>query len=203
MAELPPAPPPPLGGAVPPPPTPGPSVGAPGPAGPSWGGPPSGSWQRPPELTGPAPGVFFGDPAARLVAYIVDAIIVSLVVLVVAIVGAAVALSGLATGSDSGLIASAIGGVFIIVVGSLAFSLAYFPWFWAHGGATPGMSLLGLRVVRDADGGPISGSQAILRLVGYWVSGFVFYLGYIWILIDKRRRGWHDLIAGTVVIRTR
>jgi len=29
----------------------------------------------------------------------------------------------------------------------------------------------------------------------------VFYLGYVWILVDKRRRGWHDLIAGTVMIK--
>jgi hypothetical protein len=54
--------------------------------------------------------------------------------------------------------------------------------------------------LRDADGGPITSGQAILRLFGYWVSGFVFYLGYIWIFIDKRRRGWMDLIAGTIVI---
>jgi uncharacterized RDD family membrane protein YckC len=62
------------------------------------------------------------------------------------------------------------------------------------------MRLFRLRVVRDADGGPISGGQAILRLIGFWVSSFVLYLGFIWILIDSRRRGWHDLIAGTVVI---
>ena len=42
---------------------------------------------------------------------------------------------------------------------------------------------------------------AILRLVGYWISGAVFYIGYIWILIDKRHRGWIDLIAGTVVVK--
>ena len=29
----------------------------------------------------------------------------------------------------------------------------------------------------------------------------VFYLGYIWIFIDKRKRGWFDLIAGTVVVK--
>ena len=39
------------------------------------------------------------------------------------------------------------------------------------------------------------------RLIGYWISGIVFYLGYIWIFIDKRKRGWFDLIAGTVVIK--
>ena len=62
------------------------------------------------------------------------------------------------------------------------------------------MKMMGIRVVRDRDGGPITSGQAILRLIGYWVSGLVFCLGYLWILIDKRRRGWHDLIAGTVVV---
>jgi uncharacterized RDD family membrane protein YckC len=80
-------------------------------------------------------------------------------------------------------------------------TLGYFPWFWVRDGATPGMKMQNLRVVRDADGGPLSVGQAILRLIGYWVSGAVFYLGFIWIFIDKRRRGWHDLIAGTVVIK--
>ena len=55
-------------------------------------------------------------------------------------------------------------------------------------------------VVRDSDGGKISGAQAFVRMLGMWVSAAVFYIGYIWIFIDARRRGWHDLIAGTVVI---
>ena len=76
----------------------------------------------------------------------------------------------------------------------------YFPYYWARSGQTPGMKMMSIRVVRDRDGGPVTGGQAILRLIGYWVSGFVFYLGYIWIFIDKRKRGWHDLIAGTVVV---
>ena len=63
------------------------------------------------------------------------------------------------------------------------------------------MKMMGIKVVRDKDGGPLTMGQAILRLIGYWVSGFVFYLGYIWIFIDKRQRGWFDLIAGTVVIK--
>ena len=46
-----------------------------------------------------------------------------------------------------------------------------------------------------------SAGAAILRLIGYWISAIVFYIGYIWIFIDKRKRGWHDLIAGTVVIK--
>jgi uncharacterized RDD family membrane protein YckC len=62
------------------------------------------------------------------------------------------------------------------------------------------MRPFGLYVVRDSDGGRISAGQAILRLIGLWVSALPFYLGYIWIFIDARRRGWHDLIAGTVMI---
>jgi uncharacterized RDD family membrane protein YckC len=63
------------------------------------------------------------------------------------------------------------------------------------------MKIFGLRVVRDADGGKISGGTAIVRLIGLWISFAIFYLGIIWILVDSRRRGWHDLLAGTVVIR--
>ena len=73
-----------------------------------------------------------------------------------------------------------------------------FETYW--NGQTPGMRLFGLRVVRDRDGGPISGGQAILRLIGFWINSAVFYIGWIWIFVDARRRGWHDLIAGTVVI---
>jgi uncharacterized RDD family membrane protein YckC len=87
------------------------------------------------------------------------------------------------------------------VIAVFAVSIGYFPWFWARSGATPGMTAMGLRVVRDRDGGPISGGQAILRLIGYVINGLVLYLGFIWIFVDKRRRGWHDLIAGTVVIK--
>ena len=89
------------------------------------------------------------------------------------------------------------------ILGALAFvivPLAYFPYFWAKTGQTPGMKLMGIKVVRDKDGGPVTTGQAILRLIGYWVSGLVFYLGYIWIFVDKRKRGWMDLIAGTIVI---
>ena len=93
------------------------------------------------------------------------------------------------------------GFISLVVLIVLVVTIGYFPWFWSRGGATPGMRLMNLRVVRDSDGGPLSVGQALLRLVGYWVSSFVFYLGFIWIFLDKRRRGWHDLIAGTVVVK--
>lgn len=156
-------------------------------------------WQVPEAEPGPAPGLAFAGYGERLVAYIVDAIIVTIVIVVVAFVGGLAVAGGAVTGS----VPAAAGGVFLLVIAVLVVSLGYFPFFWARGGATPGMKMFGLIVVRDRDGGPISGGQAILRLFGYWVSSVVFYLGYIWVFIDKRRRGWHDLIAGTVVVQRR
>ena len=49
--------------------------------------------------------------------------------------------------------------------------------------------------------GEVSVGTGIVRLVGYWISAAVMYLGFAWILIDGRHRGWHDLIAGTVVVK--
>ncbi len=145
------------------------------------------AWVAPELVTGPAPGVEFASHGARLVAYLVDVLIqgvLSIALLVVSLVATAV-----------------FPPLFLIgVLAWLAITVAYFPYFWATTGQTPGMKMMGIKVVRDVDGGPVTIGQAILRLIGYWVSGFVFYLGYIWIFIDKRRRGWHDLIAGTIVI---
>lgn len=153
-------------------------------------------WQMPEEPPGPAPGLVFGGFGERLIAYIVDLIVASVLV-----VGVVVGLLVTAAGATADSVFVTGSGILFIVFGAIVVSLAYFPWFWARDGATPGMRMMGLRVVRDVDGGPITGGQAVLRLIGYWVSGAVFYLGYVWILIDKRRRGWHDLIAGTVVVK--
>jgi uncharacterized RDD family membrane protein YckC len=159
---------------------------------------PSYTWSAPTEPSGPAPGFRFAPHGARLLAYIVDIVIVSAVLIVAwMVLGIAGAFAFAA--DNEFLTATAI---LILVMLTFIVSIAYFPWFWMKSGQTPGMRAFHLRVVRDRDGGPISGGQAILRLIGYWVSGAVFYLGYIWIFIDSRRRGWHDLIAGTVVVET-
>ncbi len=158
--------------------------------------PPPVAWQAPPPEPGPAPGVRFAGHGPRLIAYILDTIIIGLIIVALSIVLGLVMAGGAAAGSGGILIS----GVVLWFAAIFIVSLAYFPWFWARGGQTPGMKMFRLRVVRDADGGPISGAAAILRLLGFWVNSAVFYIGFIWVFVDKRRRGWHDLIAGTVVI---
>ena len=146
-------------------------------------------WIAPDPEPGPGPGMEFAGPGARLVGYIVDIVIITVAVIVISILG--------------GLLAAVLPalGIIAILVGVIVVPLIYFPYFWAKTGQTPGQKMMGIKVVRDSDGGPVTTGAAILRLVGYWVSGLVFYLGYIWIFIDKRKRGWFDLIAGTVVIK--
>ena len=190
----PPATPPP---AEPPPTAPPPAVPPPAaqpPAAPATG------WAPPADLVaGPAPGFVFGGAGERLVAYIVDILITGVIVTLIAIVGGLFVGAGAAAGS--GILAGA--GAVVLVLALVIVPLAYFPWFWARDGATPGMRMFSLKVVRDSDGGPISGGAAVLRLIGYWIDWIVFGIpiGLVWIFIDKRKRCWHDLIASTVVVK--
>jgi uncharacterized RDD family membrane protein YckC len=149
---------------------------------------PSSNWQAPDPEPGPGPGMEFASAGARLIGYIVDSFIIGVMVIALIIV--------------AGVLVATVPILSIVPFLAIPLiSLAYFPYFWAKSGQTPGQSMMGIKVVRDIDGGPVTMGLAILRLLGYWISGFVFYLGYIWIFIDKRKRGWFDLIAGTVVIK--
>ncbi|MFQ3662419.1 MAG: RDD family protein [Chloroflexaceae bacterium] len=74
-----------------------------------------------------------------------------------------------------------------------------FPDFIRIGGATIGKYLPGLRVLR-ADGRPLRTGRAALRALAYALSSLPIYIGFLNILIDDRRRGWHDLVTGTVVV---
>ena len=89
----------------------------------------------------------------------------------------------------------------IILLFYFVIIIAYFTYFHGTTGRTPGKMLLGLQVV-SGDGAPISFGVAFLRAVGYLVSSllFIFPLGFIWAAFDKKKQGWHDKIAGTVVI---
>jgi uncharacterized RDD family membrane protein YckC len=72
---------------------------------------------------------------------------------------------------------------------------------WAATGRTPGKALLGVRVTRT-DGTPVGLGRAVVRSLGYLVSG-ILLLGFLWVLVDPGRRAWHDRLAGTVVVYDR
>ncbi len=75
--------------------------------------------------------------------------------------------------------------------------------FWLYRQATPGKMVLSLRVVDATTLGALSVGQSIGRYLGYFVSTIPLGLGLIWVAFDPRKQGWHDKLAGTVVIRSR
>jgi len=80
----------------------------------------------------------------------------------------------------------------------LFISVTVFMWIKFLG--TPGKLLLSCHVVDVNTKQPLGLGQAILRYVAYFVSLLPFCLGFFWIIWDKRKQGFHDKIAGTVVI---
>lgn len=111
----------------------------------------------------------------------------------------AIAIDGIILGFITGLLFGAgreIGGG----IGLLA-TVAYNWFFWTRwNGQTPGKRMMGLRVIK-ADGTVISDIDAVIRAVGYYVSGLVMALGYVWALFDDQKRAWHDIFAGTLVVK--
>lgn len=92
--------------------------------------------------------------------------------------------------------------IIVSVVSGLTFLVTYFVYpvfFWMIAGQTPGKRLLGLRVVRT-NGQRLTVGGAIRRALGYWISSLPLFLGFIWILFDGHRQGWHDKFADTYVI---
>lgn len=73
--------------------------------------------------------------------------------------------------------------------------------FWIYRSATPGKMMLKLTIVDAKTGGLPSKGQYIGRYLAYYVSAIPLFLGLIWVGIDKRKQGWHDMLAGTLVLR--
>ena len=135
----------------------------------------------------------------RFVAYMIDSIIVTVIVfgllrvteavLVQCPAGAAVVI-----GCPGGL--TFLQPQFWLII---ALAVLYSPVMWGTGG-TLGQRLLRLRVVGVASGVRIGMRRGFLRLLGYILASIPIYLGVFWIGWDRRKQGWHDKIAGSVVV---
>jgi uncharacterized RDD family membrane protein YckC len=82
----------------------------------------------------------------------------------------------------------------------LAVTAAYFVFSWVRGGQTIGMRAWRVRVV-STDGGVLPWPRALLRFALALASLLALGLGFLWCVIDRRRRGWHDIIARSEVVR--
>ena len=75
----------------------------------------------------------------------------------------------------------------------------YLGLFWILAERTPGMTFFALRISTES-GGRVRPRQDIRRLIGFALALIPFGLGFLGILTNERRRGWHDRFADTVVL---
>ena len=157
---------------------------------PGYGGTPA------PGLGTPQPGMAYGSPGPlaswgqRAIAYLVDALILTVGWVVVMIAGAVL-----------GAIVDVLGMLVMLVgyLGMFAVSL-YFFYMTGAVGASPGKKLMGLKVVGIRTGQPIGGGLGIVRYLAHIVDALVCYLGFLLPLVDKQRQTIADKIMSTVVL---
>ena len=103
-----------------------------------------------------------------------------------------------ASGQMMGAAAQGAAGGFLV---QLLLPAALIVGFWVWKSTTPGKMVVSAKIVDAKTLGDPSTGQLIVRYVGYFISTFVFFLGFLWVAFDKRKQGWHDKIAGTLVIK--
>lgn len=142
-------------------------------------------------MTGP--GVPYAGIATRAIGLAADMALVQVVVF--------------GGGAVLALVASLAGGIDLDdtvtrILAAVAWAGAvgtYFVVFWATAGQTPGMRMMDLRVCTA--GGELPGvGRSIVRVVGLALAIIPLFAGFLPVLVDDRRRGLHDMLAGTVVL---
>jgi uncharacterized RDD family membrane protein YckC len=135
----------------------------------------------------------FAGVASRGAALVVDAF---------AIVAGTAVLGGAAS-----LVAAVVGGVrpdwlaqTLLSLAAVAIAVGYFVVFWQTAGQTPGMRLMGVRVLSNRGGGRLTAWQAVVRTIGLALAIIPCFLGFVPALFDRRRRALPDYLAGTVVV---
>ena len=72
---------------------------------------------------------------------------------------------------------------------------------WAKFGATPGKMLFKAKIVDANTLKPASTMKLTGRYFAYFISMMPLFLGIIWVAWDKKKQGFHDKIAQTLVIK--
>ncbi len=153
---------------------------------------------------------YYAGFASRAAALIIDTAIISLIISTVALIISS--LPGLIRYSvfvpieyfDFSIELGPTQRIFWLALASVSgilFAIIYHVFFVATAGRTPGKAFMGLRVL-TTDGQRVPIWRAIVRIVGIIVAALPLFVGLLWVLLDDRRQGLHDKLAGTCVIYT-
>jgi len=161
------------------------------------------------EGVAPAGFVRFGGFWMRFVAYLIDSIIVGIPMGIIAMLlmgGSMFALTRLGPNPEPEEAMAAMlpmfGAMAAMGLAGTVLYCSYEAFFLVKYGATPGKMAMGLKVIRP-DGSGIQVGRAIGRHFSKVLSGMILYIGYIMIGFDSEKRGLHDMICDTRVIKTR
>jgi uncharacterized RDD family membrane protein YckC len=132
--------------------------------------------------------------ATRAIAFAVDAAAINVGALAVAgIVGLTLSVLNVPDWLTAVLLG--VAGILYIL-----WTVGYFATFWSTTGQTPGDRLMRIRVCSADNGEPIGFGRSVLRLVYLTLAAIPLLAGFVPVLFDDRRRGLHDMLAGTVVV---
>ncbi|MFN2107660.1 MAG: RDD family protein [Candidatus Promineifilaceae bacterium] len=136
----------------------------------------------------------------RLIAWLIDMAALAILSFVLTLLFAGVVTIGESTDSTIlGFLTSA--SAFLLAAINLVLQFLYFGWLWSRNGQSFGMIAMKIRVNRPDGHTLASFWRAGLRgSVGYWISGLIFGIGYLWALIDANNQAWHDKIFDTRVV---
>ena len=128
----------------------------------------------------------------RAIAFALDAALINAVAILTSAV-VALTFSVLTIPEELRAVAIATGGALYLL-----WTVGYFVTFWTTTGQTPGSRVFRIGV-RTTEGERLRLGRALLRFAGLTLAALPLFAGFLLILVDDRRRGLHDLIAGTVV----
>jgi uncharacterized RDD family membrane protein YckC len=75
--------------------------------------------------------------------------------------------------------------------------------FWMYKSSTPGKMIFHLKIVDAKTRKKPTTKQLIGRYFAYYISILPFMLGFVWVAIDSKKQGWHDKMAGTLVVKAK
>lgn len=143
--------------------------------------------------------VHYGGFWIRLLAYIVDGIILNIVFWLVMMLFGVSMMGGMLSGDPSAMDAMSGGMAGIQLVGLVAFLVYGAAFNSSNLQATPGKLLVRLKVTDDS-GGRLTFLRALGREAAKIVSSIILMIGFIMAAFTDRKRALHDMIASTLVM---
>jgi uncharacterized RDD family membrane protein YckC len=175
----------------------------------------------PPPPSAPASGLVYADVPNRVIAYIIDAILVGIVTAVIGGILGGFGLAALTVNPDFSVSVN-YGAALIQGIIGLLISAAYFIYTWTSMRATLGMRVLGMQIGNAGDGKTMTMEQGIRRYIALSAPGIIAQvfqplpaigilialLGLGWYIYliyttanSPTKQGWHDVFANTQVVK--